>query len=199
MYAILLAIVLSQPAATVHSYSDGQHRAIQQRQPHIVFIGTTARGVEGCVSSHAKALEGYEGPCIVVATLSEGSLWFAAQLPSHASDVDIRVAAGLDVNDALAEVNAVRVKRGLRPYIHDAGLTIAAQKCAKIRADRRIAGHIDDFAMLPPGVSASATGCGALTPDWGWGTCCTTENWTYAGAACVIGNDGKRYMHLFCR
>jgi hypothetical protein len=199
MYTVFVAFVLSQPAATVHSYADGQHRAIQQKQPHIVFIGTKAHGVEGCVASHAKALEGYEGPCIVVATLSEGSLWFAAQLPALASDADIRAAAGLDVNDALAEVNAVRAKRGLRLYIHDAGLTIAAQKCAKIRADGRIAGHINDFAMLPPGVSASATGCGALTPDWGWGTCCTTENWTYAGAACVIGNDGKRYMHLFCR
>jgi hypothetical protein len=121
------------------------------------------------------------------------------QLPAHASDVDILAAAGFGVNDALAEVNAVRAKRGLRPYIRDEGLTIAAQKCANIRAAQRIAGHIDDFTMLPPGVSASATGCGALTPDWGWGTCCTTENWTYAGAACVIGNDGKRYMHLFCR
>lgn len=199
MYAVFVAIVLSQPAATVHSYADGQHLAIQQRQPHIVFIGTKARGIEGGVTSHAKTLEGYEGPCIVVGTVSKGSLWFAAQLPALASDAEIRAAAGLDVSDALAEVNAVRAKRGLRPYVRDEGLTMAAKKCANIRAAGRIAGHIDDFAMLPPGVSASATGCGALTPDWGWGTCCTTENWTYAGAACVIGSDGKRYMHLFCR
>jgi len=199
MYAVFVAIVLSQLTATVHSYADGQHRAIERSQPHIVFIGTKGRGVEGCVASHAKTLEGYEGPCIVVATPSNGSLWFAAQLPAHASDADLLAAAGIGVNDALAEVNAVRAKRGLPPYIRDEGLTIAAQKCADIRAARHIAGHIDDFAMLPPGVSASATGCGALTPDWGWGTCCTTENWTYAGAACVIGNDGKRYMHLFCR
>lgn len=199
MYAVLVAIALSQPAATVHSYADGQHRAIEQSQPHIVFIGAKARGIEGCVASHAKALEGYEGPCIVVGTFSKGSLWFAAQLPALASDADIRAAAGFEVNDALAEVNAVRRQRGLRPYIRDEGLTIAAQKCANIRAAGRIAGHINDFAMLPPGVSASAAGCGALTPDWGWGTCCTTENWTYAGAACVMGNDGKRYMHLFCR
>ena len=50
------------------------------------------------------------------------------QLPAHASDVDILAAAGFGVNDALAEVNAVRAKRGLRPYIRDEGLTIAAKK-----------------------------------------------------------------------
>jgi len=199
MFAVLTAIALFQPAAAVQSYADGQHLAIQRSQPHIVFIGAKAREVEGCVASHAKALEGYEGPCIVVGTVSQGSIWFAAQLPALASNAEIRTAAGLDINDALAEVNAVRAKRGLRPYIHDEGLTIAAQKCASIRAAGRIAGHINDFAHLPPGVTATAAGCGALTPDWGWGTCCTTENWTYAGAACVIGNDGKRYMHLFCR
>jgi hypothetical protein len=100
----------------------------------------------------------------------------------------------------LAEVNAARAKRGLRPFQHDPQLTHAAQACARTRASRRIAGHLsNDFAYLPAGVTAKAAGCGALEPSWGWGTCCTYDNYTYAGAAWVMGADGKRYMHLFVR
>ncbi len=33
----------------------------------------------------------------------------------------------------------------------------------------------------------------------GFGACCSYENWNYAGAAAVIGRDGRRYMHLFVR
>jgi hypothetical protein len=105
-----------------------------------------------------------------------------------------------EVNEALAEVNAARAKRGLRPFLHDPMLTQAAQQCAQIRASRRIAGHLpNDFAYLPAGSTARSAGCGAMEPSWGWGTCCTYENYTYAGAAWVMGNDGKRYMHLFVR
>lgn len=103
-------------------------------------------------------------------------------------------------NDALAEVNAARARRGLRPFQHDPLLTQAAQACARARASRRIAGHLsNDFAYLPAGATAKAAGCGALEPSWGWGTCCTYDNYTYAGAAMVMGADGKRYMHLFVR
>ncbi|XZE20517.1 CAP domain-containing protein [Pirellulaceae bacterium SH449] len=105
-----------------------------------------------------------------------------------------------EVNEALAEVNAARARRGLRPFIHDPLLTQAAQQCAQIRASRRIAGHLpNDFAYLPAGSTARSAGCGAMESSWGWGTCCTYENYTYAGAAWVMGNDGKRYMHLFVR
>lgn len=105
-----------------------------------------------------------------------------------------------EVNEALAEVNAARARRGLRPFLHDPTLTQAAQQCAQIRASRRIAGHLpNDFAYLPAGSTARSAGCGAMEPSWGWGTCCTYENYTYAGAAWVMGNDGKRYMHLFVR
>ena len=61
-------------------------------------------------------------------------------------------------------------------------------------------GHTsNDFTALPSGAYAAATGCAAWTPDWGWGACCTYENWTYAGAAWTTGRDGRRYMHLFVR
>lgn len=102
--------------------------------------------------------------------------------------------------DGLGEVNAERMRRGLRPYICDPGLTQAAMNAASYRAARLIRGHTaNDFQFLPPGVSSPANGCGALTPDWGWGSCCTYDNYTYAGAAWVQGRDGRRYMHLFVR
>jgi hypothetical protein len=104
-------------------------------------------------------------------------------------------------DDALAEVNATRAQRGLRPYQHDPLLNQAAQACAKQRATRQISGHLpeSDFHYLPSGASANAAGCAAWTPDWGWGACCTYDNYTYAGAAWVMGQDGRRYMHLFVR
>ena len=104
------------------------------------------------------------------------------------------------VDDALDEVNAERAKRGLRPFLPDPLLNEAARSCAKIRATKQIEAHLDsDFHYLPAGASATAAGCGALEPSWGWGTCCTYDNYTYAGAAWVMGADGKRYMHLFVR
>lgn len=105
-------------------------------------------------------------------------------------------------DDALDEVNAERAKRGLRPFINDPLLNKAAQAAARQRAARRIHGHLpeSDFSYVPAGGQASAAGCGALELSWGWGTCCTYESqWTYAGAAYVMGNDGLRYMHLFVR
>jgi len=107
------------------------------------------------------------------------------------------------VEDALPEVNERRAKRGLKPFVNDDGLRQAALSCAKIRAQNHIHGHLSgnmgDFAYLPSGCNASAAGCGALEPSWGWGTCCMDDNYTYGGAAMVIGNDGLRYMHLFVR
>lgn len=104
-------------------------------------------------------------------------------------------------DDALAEVNAARAQRGLSPFLPDAQLNQAALACAKQRCARSIHGHLpeSDFSYLPAGASATAAGCGALEPSWGWGTCCTYDNYTYAGAAWVMGADGRRYMHLFVR
>ena len=101
---------------------------------------------------------------------------------------------------ALAEVNAVRVARGLQPFTEDAGLTKAAKGAAEYRAARRIEGHTDsDFKFLPAGTAADAAGCAAWEPGWGWGACCTYEGWKFAGAAFAVGSDGRRYMHLFVR
>lgn len=99
--------------------------------------------------------------------------------------------------DALSEVNYARARRGLRPFIKDSGLTQAAINAATERGRNRIKGHTNnDFKYSR---SATSAGCGAMEPSWGWNTCCTYENYTYAGAAYVTGADGNRYMHLYVR
>lgn len=104
---------------------------------------------------------------------------------------------------ALDEVNTLRAKRGLRPFIHDQNLTIAAQATANFRAERFLFGHVQggggDFQFLPAGTNANAAGCAAYPASYGWMSCCTYDNYQFAGAAFTIGRDGKRYMHLFVR
>jgi hypothetical protein len=100
----------------------------------------------------------------------------------------------------LDEVNATRATRGLPPFILDENLTRAAMSCAVFRARNRIEGHTpNDFGFLPPGAHASAAGCAAWPVGMGWGSCCTYENYRFAGAAFCVGPDGRRYMHLFVR
>jgi hypothetical protein len=121
--------------------------------------------------------------------------WLVALLVSLATFA----IASADV-EALAEVNAARAARGLKPFIYDHDLYRAAAGCADFRAERLIPGHTsNDFAALPAGANATAAGCAAWEPSWGWGACCTYDNYTYAGAAFAIGRDGRRYMHIFVR
>jgi hypothetical protein len=102
--------------------------------------------------------------------------------------------------DALDEVNAARAARGLRPFVKDDSLTAGAMNVADFRAARLMAGHTgNDFAGLPAGGMATSAGCAAWEPSFGWGACCTYDNYTYAGAAFAVGRDGRRYMQLFVR
>lgn len=127
------------------------------------------------------------------------SAWAWASVAKQAPVVQ-PAAVKTTATDALAEVNEARARRGLPPFQHDPLLTQAAQKAAQLRAANGIAGHLaSDFDCLPAGASADAAGCGALDDSWGWGTCCTYDNYTHAGAAWVRGSDGRRYMHLFVR
>ena len=109
-------------------------------------------------------------------------------------------AVGSSASDGLDEVNAKRAARGLRPFIRDEGLTQAARACSEFRAANGLIGHTsNDFAFVPAGTSASSAGCAAYPASYGWMSCCVYDNYTYAGAACVTGSDGRRYMHLFVR
>jgi hypothetical protein len=140
---------------------------------------------------------------VVVGVVRDGEM-FRKDLSNSPTTPEIQAAiSGLSnpgSAEALDEVNATRAARGLRPYIRDANLTSAATSCAEFRAARLIAGHTsNDFAALPPGTSATSAGCAAWEPGFGWGSCCTYEGYTYAGAAYAMGRDGRRYMHLFVR
>jgi hypothetical protein len=109
-------------------------------------------------------------------------------------------AATAPTSDALAQVNALRAARGLQPYQLDPNLNEAAKACAAYRAQYRIAGHTSsDFAFVPAGSSASAAGCAAWPMGSGFGSCCIYDGYRYAGAATVLGADGKEYHHLFVR
>jgi hypothetical protein len=119
-------------------------------------------------------------------------------LPAVSAAEELRAVAS--PQQVLDEVNATRAARGLRPFILDENLTRAAMACAVYRAKNRMDGHTsNDFGFLPPGAHASAAGCAAWPVGMGWGSCCTYDNYVYAGAAYCIGPDGRRYMHLFVR
>jgi hypothetical protein len=119
---------------------------------------------------------------------------------SYGAQQSSEVQAVGESGDALDEVNTQRAQKGLRPYKRDEGLTEAAQKAAAYRAARRIEGHTsNDFAFLPSGCQAITAGCAAVTPGWGFLSCGRMDNHTYAGAAWVMGSEGKKYCHAFYR
>jgi hypothetical protein len=110
------------------------------------------------------------------------------------------VPAWEEATDALDEVNAARTALGLRPFLRDDALALGARNVAAFRARHGIEGHTEnDFAGLPDGCRAAASGCAAWEPRLGWGACATYEQWTYAGAGWSLGRDGRRYMQLFVR
>ena len=183
------------PAAYAASMKDGL--------PVLVFIGQPVREVSGARSIAVTTFPDAAAPCVVVGLVRDGGM-VRKDLGGTPTTADIRAAVASPSNpgsaEALDEVNATRTARGLRPYVRDASLTSAATACAEFRAARLIAGHTaNDFAALPPGGWATASGCAAWEPGMGWGSCCTYEGYTYAGAAYATGRDGRRYMHLFVR
>lgn len=100
--------------------------------------------------------------------------------------------------ECLDEVNAMRADNHLTPFEYDSALGAAAMNIALERANAHEAGHTkNDFSGLPEGAHADAAGCAAWPPGTGWGSCCSKENWKYAGAAYCISDDGMRYMQLF--
>lgn len=205
--AIALLALTSLAKAQDGNYATAAAKAFAERKPLVVFIGVTPRSIEGASTVQVPSLEGYDRGTIVVSKPGASWLEWTATLPANANDAEISnkaigtaFASQVGAIEALDEVNAVRAARGLPPYAKDDGLTHGAMSAARFRADRRMDGHTpNDFGHLPAGAQATAAGCAAWSPEMGWGSCCTFENWTSAGAAYVVGQDGRRYMHLFVR
>lgn len=144
----------------------------------------------------------YQSPTYAPTTVAPAVEYVSNYSPVVTTDYTTSVtgAANLFPGDGLDEVNAKRAARGLRPFIRDEGLVQAARACAAHRAAYGLFGHTsNDFAFIPAGSSASSTGCAAYPASYGWMSCCTYDNYTYAGAAWVTGSDGRRYMHLYVR
>ena len=206
LLAICLTLALAGAAQAepgVDPYVAAYAASMKDRLPLVVFIGQPAREVAGTRSVAVTTFPNAAASCVVVGVVRDGEM-FRKDLGSTPTTPDIQAAiTSLSTPytpDALAEVNATRAARGLRPYIRDDNLTSAATACAEFRAARLMAGHTpNDFAALPQGTSAASSGCAAWEPSFGWGSCCTYDGYTYAGAAYAAGRDGKRYMHLFVR
>ena len=205
--AVSLALAVSVAAraepAVVDPYPAAYTASMKDRLPVLVFVGQPAREVSGTRSITVSTFPDAAAPSVVVGVV-RGEEMVRKDLSGSATTPDIQAAiAGLSVSptpDALDEVNATRAARGLRPYIRDDNLTAAAAGCAEFRAARLMEGHTsNDFAALPAGTSASASGCAAWPVELGWGSCCTYDGYTYAGASYAMGRDGRRYMHLFVR
>jgi hypothetical protein len=169
-----------------NDYSSASAKAIKDNKKLLVLVGDAPELTHGgALVVRVKSLEGYGNGSVVLSYPEDGQLWFERTL---------------DQRDALDEVNASRASHGLRPFIRDEGLSVAARSAADFRAANLMEGHTsNDFSFVPSGSSATSAGCAAWGPSWGWGSCCTHDNYTYAGAAWAMGRDGRRYMHLYVR
>jgi hypothetical protein len=204
--AVSLAFTVSVAARAepaVDPYTTAYAASMKDRLPVLVFVGQPAREVAGTRSVTVTTFPDAAAPSVVVGVM-RGEEMVRKDLSGSATTPDIQAAianlSAPSTPDALDEVNATRAARGLRPYVRDDSLTAAAAGCAEFRAARLMEGHTsNDFAALPAGTSASASGCAAWPVELGWGSCCTYDGYTYAGASYAMGRDGRRYMHLFVR
>jgi hypothetical protein len=135
---------------------------------------------------------------LIVLGVAHAPFAFAAAHEPVAQSPAVPVLSADGAVDALDEVNAARAAAGLPPLVRDPALTAAAAGAASFRARARLFGHTsNDFAFLPAGGRAISAGCAAYPSALGWRSCCTYEGYTHGGAAYAVGEDGRRYMHLF--
>jgi hypothetical protein len=216
---------LSYSAALAASVKTGKPLLVFVDLPDFAIAPALATD---CIVCHVGELDGYPARCVVVSVPSGEKVYWFRTLERPTTDLIWRAiiqsngpgpgrssqsASPFGVNrvdgsdslpvgsrDALDEVNELRAQQGLRPFVRDDGLTLAAARCASARAANGISGHTqNDFAYLPSGSSASAAGCAAWPQEMGFGACCVFESWTYAGAASVRGADGLMYHQVFVR
>lgn len=180
--------------------ASAQRRRVQQIVPQCSGSSCQQQNFYS-VPSTAQSVQPAGGYTVAGASLGGlvciGGVWY------QSSTAESAIATPGGAVEALDEVNMARAQRGLRPYIRDASLTVAASRAAEYRAARRIAGHLTggrgDFIFLPPGATANATGCAALSPAYGFKACAVYDSYTHAGAAKIVGPDGLLYSHLFVR
>jgi len=197
MKAVLtIALFLSAAPLQALTYQEGYAKAKAENKPLITFVGVPpGQPAVDAIVCQASALDGYAAGQIIVSVPYQGKMYWRQTVTTVAA-----ISLPGEATDALDEVNAARAARGLSPFLKDENLTAGAKAAAQWRAERLMTGHApNDFAFLPTGSTATSAGCAAAEPSWGWLSCCYLDNWAYAGAAWVMGSDGRRYMHLFVR
>lgn len=202
MSSLVLLVSMALTADHVLPYETAREQGVKRNLPVVVFVGREPHRIQDDhhLVTRADWLKdyGYADKAAVLFVPVNGEMVYSR---SFGEAEPVTIVREAPIPDALAEVNAKRARKGLRPLIHDEGLTVAAMRCAQVRAQGLIAGHTaNDFSYLPSGAYATSAGCGALEPSWGWETCCYDDpRYTVGGAAFVWGRDGKRYMHIFVR
>jgi hypothetical protein len=211
---VLLLLALASGRET--SYADGWRKAVEEHKDLAVQMGDQRVPANLDLTqyvvvhlAHTENIDGravHDYPCfqelggngVALIFLSDPrSGWFGRVYHTYPGPN----AKEAGPKEALHEVNAGRTARGLYPYIEDPNLTVAARRLALTRAAYLIEGHLaNDFAAVPPGSYARATGCAAWPAWMGWGSCAAYDvGYHYAGAAWHMGRDGRRYMHLVLR
>lgn len=201
MYSVVMLVAMSQ-TPDIASFGHRQHSGCLGSQTKAGCVGKSG-GCNGLFGGRLKLFHRRHNQ--VVHSQQPPLAPKAPAVPKAAQPMPNQsVCAGVNcvqaTDDALQQVNQARAQRGLRPYIFDGPLARAARACAEFRASRRIEGHTpNDFQFLPSDATATAAGSGALEPSWGFQTCAMFDGYTYAGAASVVGPDGKVYHQLFVR
>jgi hypothetical protein len=198
-FTLSLVAFLVSTSLYAQDYATAFAQALKNNVPLVVGVGHEPTAPSGWASCRVASFDKAQDGDLIVLIPSEGSMWRV----EVKGDLETSVASirqSWQLTDALDEVNQARARRGLRPFLRDHGLTVAAASAARYRAAHRMAGHTpNDFAHLPSGSQATSAGCAAWPASMGWGSCCWEENWTYAGASYAMGPDGLRYMHIFVR
>ncbi len=206
-------------------YTKGLDQALKQGKPLVTFVGVQKRDIAGTVTCYAPDLPEYAAGDVVVSLPVGDELHWRTTLPAKTTDAQVQAAVapravqalpapfvqGRDaegnvpptvvgeVQDAIKAINGARAQRGLRPYVRDDDLTKGAIRVTAHRAARRMFGHAENDFNFLEGCTAACAGCAANEPTWGFMACAVYENWTYCGAAWVLGGDGRLYCHAFYR
>ncbi len=184
-------------AAVKADYPKCYSNAVRDGLPCVVYVDCPVEPIDGAWCCRVESLADFPTGSVVISLPSDGVLYFDRCL-KHGEKIELR-----DPVDALNNANRERAARGLPPFIRDEGLSQAAKAAATHRAANCIEGHcggqMGDFAFVPSGTTATAAGCAAWSNDGSFGSCCLYDGYVYAGAATVIGADGRAYHHLYVR
>lgn len=192
---------IAAPTATAATMAPGSspaevvvESAVEKTEPRTLDVGDPLPSDPGSPTETTLARASYEIPVNAAASVSVPvTTYTSPQTPMHAAaPVGFSIGNTATYGGAIAEVNSIRARRGLPPFVEDPSLSAVAYQKASIQANRGAMGH--------PGGSMG----GARFEGVGMGrefTSCYlySTGGQYAGAASVPGRNGQRYHCLLVR